>query len=143
MAHNVERVDCMNKIFIMLEKENKIERNIIGEYTVYVYDIDGVKLRFEQEDTSGAICFVIVESNEKLREAGLKIYVECNEASDVCYPQYTEVKVDVNYIKSSNIDKHIEDMQYAKDICDAIMYVFKMKKHYELYENGWLKELKG
>lgn len=132
----------MDKMFIVLEKENKIDRDILGEYTVYVYDINGVKLRFDQ-NTSGTISFVSVESNEKLKEAGLKIYVECNETTDIFYPQYTEVKLNMNYIKASNIDKHIVDMQYAKQICDAIMYIFNMEKHRKLYENGWLKEMKG
>ena len=132
----------MDKMFIVLEKENKIDRDILGEYTVYVYDINGVKLHFDQ-NTSGTISFVSVESNEKLKEAGLKIYVECNETTDIFYPQYTEVKLNMNYIKASNIDKHIVDMQYAKQICDAIMYIFNMEKHRKLYENGWLKEMKG
>jgi len=132
----------MDKMFIVLEKENKIDRDILGEYTVYVYDINGIKLRFDQ-NTSGTISFVSVESNEKLKEAGLKIYVECNETIDIFYPQYTEVKLSRNYIKASNIDKHIIDMQYAKQICDAIMYIFNMGKHRKPYENGWLKEMKG
>lgn len=142
MAHNVRRIDDVDKMFIVLEKENKIDRDILGEYTVYVYDINGVKLRFDQ-NTSGTISFVSVEPNEKLKEAGLKIYVECNETTDIFYPQYTEVKLNMNYIKALNIDKHITDMQYAKQICDAIMYIFNMEKHRKLYENGWLKETKG
>ena len=127
-------------------KERTLPNNIYGNHTIYVYDLsgvnDGVELHFEQHD-SGTISFVSVKRNERLKDAGLKIYVECGETKDIFYPQYAEVGVTGNCIKASDIDKYIEDMQYAKQLCDMIMFIFNMDEHRKVYENGYAKEMKG
>ena len=131
--------------FIKVE-EKTMYNNILGDYKKYVYDLsgvnDGVELHFYQHEI-GTISCVSIKRNERLKDAGLKIYVECGESKDVFYPEYVEVAVSGNCIKASDIDKHIEDMKYAKQLCDTIMYIFNMSEHCKVYENGYGKEMKG
>ena len=133
MTHNVERM--LNMYKAVLEIENKRQNKSFAEYEEVFcqYDIDGTKVVFVQSLECGGIYGVEVRKSNKSKTAIKGMYVVCNFFNETQYP--VEVEIDTSgrcYL--NDVEQYIENVQYAKEIAQAIMDIFAEGKHWELYQ---------
>lgn len=103
----------------------ELERKNPGE-TFYRYEMDGNMVWFSQDD-NGSIYSVYVSGNEKLKGIEIHVNIECDP---YCYPKNVYMITDGNrFYGPDEVDKYIEKLQYAKELCNKIAEIFNSEVH--------------
>lgn len=107
------------------EKDNEI---------FYRYEIDGAIIWFGQCKKTGNIYTVGVTLPEKIKNF-FEVYIRDDSCSDIYYPLYAEIRVHET-LAMDDVDAYIKNLEYVKDLCEAIMSIFSMEKHKSLYDTN-------
>jgi hypothetical protein len=101
------------------------------DYMFYRYEIDGTVIWFSQYKDNGCIYTVSVALPKELDD--FEIYVHDDSRNNIYYPQSFYVRTHKT-LTAENMDKYIQNLEYIKGLCEAIMSIFTLGKHKELYD---------
>lgn len=101
------------------------------DYIFYRYEIDGTVIWFSQYKDYGCIYTVSVALPEKFND--FEIYVQDDSRNDIYYPQNLTVRTHKT-LTIETMDEYIKNLEYIKELCEAIMSIFALEKHKDLYE---------
>jgi hypothetical protein len=96
------------------DKENEI---------FYRYEVDGAVVWFAQDKMSGNIYTVGITPPEKLKNI-FEMYIREDSQNDSYYPMFIEIRVHET-LALDDVDAYIEKLEYAKELCHAIMSIFQ------------------
>lgn len=99
----------------------------------YRYDIDGTKVWFSQYPQNGNIYSVVIRTNEKL-DRKIEFYLEDDCHRNKCYPVGVDISIGHRRLSPAQVEEHVELMQYAKEVAEAIMNIFNDGIHKECYD---------
>lgn len=97
----------------------------------YRYEIDGTIIWFSQYKDTGCIYTVSVALSEKFND--FEIYVQDDSPNDIYYPQHLTVRTHKTLTMEA-MNEYIQNLEYIKDLCEAIMNIFALDKHKKLYD---------
>ena len=97
----------------------------------YRYEIDRTVIWFSQYKDSGCIFTVSVALPEKF--ADFEVYIQDGSRDDIYYPQSYYIRTHKT-LTHDNVDEYIKNLEYVKDLCEAIMSIFAVGKHKKLYD---------
>lgn len=105
----------------------------------YRYNIDGTQVWFSQYPQNGNIYSVVIRTNERLN-GEVEFYIQDDNSGDICYPTGIYISAGHRRLLPEQIDEHIKQMKYAKEVAVAIMDIFNSGIHKECHDKFHIEE---